>query len=406
MADKRGFFHGSTLAQSTPPSPTIAQCGACKLYQGCSSPKMPVGGQGGRRVLIVGDAPGANEDNTGKHFTGDSGALLRDALREFGIGMERDCWLTNTLICHPDAKPTTDQIDYCKPNLQKAIKELAPEIIIPLGQEACRAVFGDIWSEDVGTMARWAGWRIPAQKINAWVCPTYHPRQVLAAQKQPVLGLWWRKHLSAAFDLEGRPWDTVPDYNKQIDVIMDEDRACALIRKMVERGGPSAFDYECNMLKPEGKAAKILSCSICWRGKKTIAYPWTRKTREATGEYLRSPMPKIASNKKFEQRWTLQEFGFRVRNWAMCTMNMAHVCDNRRDITSIKFQSFVRIGVPVWNKHIEPYMQANSARDVNQILTQIKMEDLLLYNGLDSLFEYMVAELQEKEMQYEFFAKD
>jgi uracil-DNA glycosylase family 4 len=365
---------------------------------------MPPGGRGGRRVLIVGEAPGDAEDAEGRHFVGKTGKLLRDMITSFGFNADRDCHLTNAIICQPGngEKPSSEQVAWCAPNLANTIKEYQPEVIIPLGDAAVRAVIGPIWSEDINGMTRWAGWRIPCQKLNTWICPTFHPSYIARNEKRGVFALWWGRHLAAAFELEGRPFTTVPDYTALCEVIMDEDRAVRFIDRVTADGGVAAFDYETNMLKPEGGAARIVSCSICWRGKKTFAYPWTPRTREATQRFLQSPCPKIASNMKFEERWTLKEFGHRVRNWFWDTMQAAHVADNRRDITSIKFQSFVRLGAPLWNKHIEPFLETNSARTANQVLVQVEMKDLLLYNAIDSLAEYEVAVHQCKELNYEW----
>ncbi len=396
----RGFFAGSVSAQSIAPAAVVPRCGACGLFKACNSPKMPPSGQGRRRVLIVGDGPNKHEDENGQHFTGKHGQMLRDQLHKIGVDINRDCRMTNAIICHPGPKgPTGPQIGHCLPNLTKTIKEYDPDVIIPLGPEAVRAVIGPIWQEDPGSMQRWAGWRIPAQKLNAWVCPSYHPSYV-DYEEDPVVNLWWGRHLAAAFELEGKPWATVPDYKQEIEIILDAKAAATAIREIIALGGPCAFDYETDRLKPDGLGAQIVCCSISWRGKRTIAYPWQGAAITATGDFLRSPLPKIASNAKFEDRWTRKVFGHRVRNWSWDTMIHAHVCDNRPGISSIKFQSFVRLGFPAYNKHIEPFLRSKGSRDVNQILREVDMNDLLRYNAYDSLLEYKVAIDQRRELAY------
>ncbi len=394
----RGFFAGSTIAQSTAPVSTIPQCGSCGLYKHCQSPKIKVGGQGRRKVLIVTAQPGKSDDEENAYFSGSEGHNLRTTLNSLGVDLDKDCWHTAALICHTKGKPTNEQITYCQPNLTKAIKDLQPEIIIPLGAEAVKGVLGPIWRGDIKEVERWVGWRVPVREYNCWVCPAYHYND-LGRIKEEVVHLWQGRYLAAAFELEGRPYKgEPPDYKKMIEVVLDCDKAARIIYQMVERGGMVAFDYETNMLKPDGPDARIISCSVCWQGRRTIAYPWHGAAIGATQALLRSNLPKVASNLKFEERWTLKEFGHPVRNWKFDTMLGAHVVDNRHGITSIKFQSFVHLGFPAYNLHIEPFLKTKGDNKVNQILKEIAIDDLLLYNGLDSLLEYLVAVKQMDEL--------
>ena len=129
----KGFFFGSTLSKSTQPPPSVPYCGACGLYKKCETPKMKYKGKGRRRILVIGDKPGQRDDMKGHQFSGDAGALLRQAFRKHGVDLTDDCVVTNAIICYSKAKPTADQITYCQPNLVKLVERFKPEIIIPLG---------------------------------------------------------------------------------------------------------------------------------------------------------------------------------------------------------------------------------------------------------------------------------
>src|SRR5690606_3533793 len=78
-----------------------------------------------------------------------------------------------------NATPTKKQIEYCRPNLNRTIKQLKPKVIIPLGGTAVQAVLAPIWKEAPGSISKWTGWNIPSQELNAWVCPTFHPSYVI-----------------------------------------------------------------------------------------------------------------------------------------------------------------------------------------------------------------------------------
>ncbi|NIS13859.1 MAG: hypothetical protein GWN12_18870 [Thermoplasmata archaeon] len=80
-------------------------------------------------------------------------------------------------------------------------------------------------------------------------------------------------------------------------------------------------------------------------------------------------------------------------------MQAAHILDNRRGITSIKFQAFVLLGIGEYNARVEQYLESETANSLNRI-AEIDTRDLLLYNGLDSLLEYKVAEIQKERMRW------
>ena len=399
----RGFFAGSQLQQQAPRR-ALPQCGACKLHRKCRSAKLSVRGDGKLSVLVVGPAPTQDDDAAGMHWADTT--RLAKALGK-GVDPDRDLWFANALACHPVAKgyqrqPTSAEVGYCRPNITKIIRELRPQVIIPMGASAVNSVLGSVWGEDVGQMERWAGWQIPSQDLNAWVCPTWHPNHLVAKDDQ-VLERQFDAHITQALACQGVPWPNgAPNWAANVEHVTDPMRAARWLRKCATRQtGAIAWDYETNMLKPDGPDAKIVSCAVAYGHRspeRAIAFPWVGEAVVAMGELLRSPVPKIASNLKFEDRWTRKAFGHRVRAWAWDTMLAAHVADNRPAITSVKFQAFIRHGVPVWNDKIEPFLKSKGDEQVNRILQEIDMDDLLRYNGLDAWLEFMVAADQCNEL--------
>jgi uracil-DNA glycosylase family 4 len=371
---------------------------------------MKVDGFGKRKILIVGEAPGAGEDEKGIPFIGASGAELARVLSGFGVEIRRDCWITNSIICRPEGNrtPTSKEIEYCRPNIIRAVEELNPEVILPLGSSAVNSVIGWLQGEDPGSISRWVGWQIPHQKLNAWICPTWHPSYVLRSNSDgsissSVLRLLWEEHLKSAVLLEGRPWKKKPDFESQVVVELDTEEAARKIRKITYEGSDRrtspfvAFDYETDRLKPDSTESRIVSCSVS-DGKTTIAYPWYGGAKEATRDLLFSGIPMVASNMKFEERWTIKEFGEGVKNWYWDTMLSTHVLDSRPGITSIKFQAFVLLGQDPWTKGVEEYFGSDGSNSGNR-LWKMDLCRLLRYNGLDSLMEWKVAQIHSKEIK-------
>lgn len=396
-----GFFSGSKIRQVKKPLPLLAHCGDCGLYKaGCKSPKMVPSGKGKRKIMIIGEAPGADEDRQGEPFVGKTGQNLRMNLRKVGIDPNQDCIFTNALICRPPNNKIKDEkaVEYCRPNVLRVIEEHKPRVIILLGKQAVKSVIGFLWKEEVGAMDRWLGWQIPSQRFNAWICPTWHP-SYLMRKKSQVADMMFLRHLKAATKLDYRPWRKIPDYKAQIVNVLDPDKAADLIDSMVKKGRPLAFDYEANCLKPDSSQSRIVCCSVS-DGRLTIAFPWTGRAVQAMKRLIRSKSKKIASNMKFEERWTRAKLGLSVRNWDHDTMLAAHVLDNREGICSIKFQAFVLLGQESYDDHIKPYLQSKEkgCYSLNRI-DRCDLDDLMTYCGLDSLLEWKVARIHKRHLR-------
>lgn len=400
-----GFFNLSDR-NIKQPIPLLPLCDSCGLYRGCKSAKMPVYGSGKKGILIIGENPGKNEDSEGRPFCGKSGNYLRNVLYKNDVVMDRDCWLYNSTICHKEkdgknAAPSDKEIDACRPNVIKTIKQLQPKTIILLGGAAVKSVLRWTWKSDVGNISRWVGFQSPDQQLNAYICSNYHPSycQRQAQQKDNTASIFFERYIEKAVSKTNRPWKIVPDYKKEIIRVYDELDVSKFIDRFIESGKPCSYDFETSTLKPDSKDARIVCCSIS-DGKTTISYPWQGKTVEATKKFLLSPIFKIGSNQKFEIRWSMNILGIIPVNTGYDTMIGSHVLDNRRGITSIKFQSYVLLGFPEYNSHIEPFLHSPGSNTPNRI-NQVDTNELLTYCGIDSLVEYKVAMKQMKMLNME-----
>jgi DNA polymerase len=342
-------------------------------------------------VLVVGEAPGETEDNEGRPFIGLAGEKLRELLDEIGIDLD-DATTTNALICRPpDNKIKNERsIDFCRPNLVNTIEKVKPRVIVTLGQTALKSVLGNQhWLGDVGPMERWAGWKIPTK--DYWICPTYHPSYLIRL-KSELLERQVQRHLKMAFGIQNDP----PKLDEpRIEKMYDDKEVWKILNTFK---GWVAIDYETNCLKPEYAKARIVSCAVS-DGDTTVAFPWIGKAIEATRMLLEaSDCPKIASNLKFEDRFSRHFLGCKVRNWGWDTMLAAHCLDNRPGITGLKFQAFVHLGVPTYNNHIEPYLQNHNG--IYNRIEEIALDDLLHYNGMDAVQEFRLAQFQRRQLGY------
>lgn len=395
-----GFFPPSELRMVKAPVSLVPKCGSCGLSKTCKRPFMKPSGKGRRKILVIGEYFSKQEDEQGIHFVGDEGERLEKAMSKCGVSLRQDCWLTNAIICRPakGTLPNEQIVDYCRPTLIKTLNELDPEIIIPLGGRAVKSLLGHIWKEDFEGIERWVGFRIPSHKPNAWVAPNFSPAYVhfceTAKKPKPHVGVLFDRYMKDALALSGRPWEQIPKYESRLRPCINVADAAVLIRKLTRQVSiPQALDYETNMLKPYGADAAIVAAAIS-DGDISVSFPWHGEAREAAHEWIKSNVPKIASNVPFEENWTWKEFGHGVTNWDLDTMQTAHVADNRPGICSIKFQAFALLGVPSWNDHIELFLEAPGTSVPNRI-RDVSITDLLKYVALDALYEVEVSKWQK-----------
>jgi uracil-DNA glycosylase len=168
----------------------VSTCQACAL---CQSRKNTVFGIGQPSTepmlppradwLIVGEAPGENEDAQGEPFVGEAGKLLDNMLRAMlvdgqSLARQRNVFISNVLKCRPvaDRNPTSAEVAMCQPYLQRQIALLQPKIILAMGRFAVQALTGS--TEPLGKLRG----RVHTLQNSNYAVPvivTYHPAYLL-----------------------------------------------------------------------------------------------------------------------------------------------------------------------------------------------------------------------------------
>jgi uracil-DNA glycosylase family 4 len=389
-----GLFSDSEVF-SARPAGDLPMCGSCGLYKHCESPKMKPTGKGRKKILVVGEGPGENEDQQGIQLIGKSGQLLREVLGRIDVDLDLDCLKTNAVICKPEGTPTGKQVEACRPNLMKTIREFDPRVIILLGGTAVDSLIGTMWraDESPGPITRWVGTQIPSRRLNAWIFPTYHPAFLLR-QNDSVLELIFQKHLQAAFRKKVKPWNKGnPELSSQVEILWDPAVAAGVLRGFVLYGKTVTIDIETDRLKPDHNDARIVCAAVCCDGTRTIAFPWQGDAVKSVGELLRSDIKKWGWSIKFEDRW-FRSLGIKTKGWEWDGMVATHVLDNRQGITSLKFQAFVRLGQEPYDASVHQYLTADGGGNSPNRIREANQEDLLRYCGMDALCEYLLCKTQ------------
>lgn len=112
---------------------------ACNKCQLCDQAKNKVFGEGNyeSKLILVGEAPGKNEDEQGRPFVGSAGKMLDNLLYKNGLSREQ-IFITNIVRCRPpnNRKPTSKEIEACSNHLEELINIIKPKIIAPMGNSA------------------------------------------------------------------------------------------------------------------------------------------------------------------------------------------------------------------------------------------------------------------------------
>jgi uracil-DNA glycosylase family 4 len=129
-------------------------------------------------IFVIGEGPGAQEDEQGVPFVGRSGKLLRRGFEKVGLDQDR-IYITNTVKCRPPENrgPRKVELEACRPYLDEQFELVDPEVVLALGSFAIEYCLGDDRrvGESRGTVHQWRGTDLVA---------TYHPAFILRNNNQ------------------------------------------------------------------------------------------------------------------------------------------------------------------------------------------------------------------------------
>lgn len=149
----------------------MKECTRCHLRSKCNQ-VVPGTGNLKAKLIIIGDAPGYDEDIEGEPFVGRSGQLLTKLLNDAEISRE-EAYITNVIKCRPpeNAAPGPIEIGACKTWLWQELKNLNPRVVMPVGKTAT----GLLLKKKTFAMGSVIGKMYKVPYINAIVMPWYHP---------------------------------------------------------------------------------------------------------------------------------------------------------------------------------------------------------------------------------------
>lgn len=408
---QEGFFTKKETESRSCPTGHILSCYSCGLYRKAKTHKMAPYGKFRKKILCIGEAPGEVEDQRGKPWQGRTGQLLEKTFQQLGIDLFEDCLNINACWCRPVAEnneenraPTNYEMDCCRRFVLQIIDQYKPSVIIPLGSAAVYSLLNHRWRLDsLQGITRWRGWTIPDQDFGTWICPTFHPSYIERSEDGAERTIWLQDLKRALQKLE----EPFPQFVKPRIDILNGDLTPLCDFNLGNNDNPLgqvvAIDFETTGLKPQAPGHRIICVAVADSSNHAFVFmlPPVVKDRKPLIDLLEnSNIGKIAHNMKFEYTWSIDRLKTPIRNFKWDAMLAAHVLDNRKSITSLKFQVYVNFGIIDYSSMIEPYLEtpANSTNALNRIQTLIANEDgkrqLLEYCAQDAVYEYRLAKRQ------------
>lgn len=158
----------------------VKDCQRCKLCQTRTQTVFGVGPENAS-LMVVGEGPGADEDAQGEPFVGRAGKLLDEMLASIGRNRRENTFIANVVKCRPPGNrdPEADEVEACRPYLERQIELVKPRLIVALGRIAAQRL--------LATDAPLSKLRGPVHAYGEARTPlfiTYHPAYLLRSPRE------------------------------------------------------------------------------------------------------------------------------------------------------------------------------------------------------------------------------
>ncbi len=382
---------------------TDPECDLCPLSQETERVCLPVTSavkpsSSRGRIIVVGEAPGAQEEQTGVLFSGPAGQLLRSSLREIGIEPD-ELFITNAVKCRPadNRTPTDRQIRVCSGQYLEAERDVIdPAFGLALGNSGLKATLGRKGiTQYNGQTYRWG---------SATMVAAFHPAAVLRNPRyldsfKGALLVFKR----LVYDEEGIPATVTVAVNDKATLQELVDDLSSAKRGAIDI--ESWSDHKLGGLYPWDESASLSGINISVRPGKAYVIPlWTTGSRwrdpQKVVDYLKPFIEAVPywymHNGKFDEKW-LRVVGINVQQ-DFDTMGAIYALDenSRKDLG---FASQVYLGAPA-------YKDLLNKKHTN--LTPL--DDLVEYGGQDAdytlrLGRKLTTKLKDEPLAERLFTK-
>src|SRR5581483_7383108 len=382
-----------------------SKCHSCDLCFGAKNIKLDYRGASNPKILIVGDAPGATENERGVSFVGTTSDLLVRSLGEAGIA-SAEVAFTNLVRCIPWAQdhksnrqPTESEINACIGYLYEEIKLLDPKVIVTLGNTAYTALTKDA---SPLIIVRGNKREITVDGRAYPLIPTYHPSYIfrggakvadLIADLRIVANMFDQRTKDYAF------FNTVEELESYVDLVIEEHKqnklyagfiSCDLEWKGAKDDSFNAFKKECIISSIQLCHAPYFGRVILWDHEQSNFKDELSKSRiRAALQRLFDTVPVGNHNIKADYKMMKYRVGVEMRHVVFCTMLSHHYLVVDSEPNDIEYVAGKYAGMPKWDHQSAGWKSK---------MDQCPLDILLDYGCCDVDAVIRVAPLIKKEL--------
>lgn len=380
-------------------------CTLCELHE--TTERVCVMGRGKpkSRIIIIGEAPGAAEEETGEPFRGAAGKLLDQAIREAGLA-DMDPYITNAVKCRPpdNRTPDRDEWESCSDYLRQEIAAVDPKGVLLLGNVALRAVYGvsGITSKRGVPLPLTNKMRDHGITSDMHVMATVHPAYVL---RNPGQGPMFNEDVKRFRRLMDGSLQAVEVKVKAVTTESALKKVCAYLAKqpvlaydVENRDAPWTNNRYSDATGLSGGWG-IVCLGISADGETTFVIPllhpdspfrkrWKRLLREYVKPILEQPGVKLVAQNGKHDNIQLAGAGVFVEH-TFDVMLAAHLLDENRP-KNLGFLSQTLLGADVYKGMVDTKPEKIMLSD---------MKDMMRYNGIDVGYTYQLREKLIPELQ-------
>lgn len=370
----------------------MATCTDCPLHQGCMSVKIPMSqGSGPVKVLIIGEAPGAEEDKLAKPFVGEPGQLLRDALKEF-LPPEVKPYITNAVKCRPPLNKLSGQtaIKECRKYLVEDVEAAHPDYIMVCGATPLQSLLG------ITGITKLRGHKLyyEASWGQVPVFPVFHPAYIL--RNIGMLDMW--------VDDMRRAWQTWQDAKPSEQEVPYTVTTMEHLLELATSTGTVVYDVETNRcldaMDPNGFLTRIGFCTR-YGDQYFVAncLPYTtswRKDKSIVAKLLKDRnITKVGHNLKFDAEWSEEKEGIPTLGPLFDTQVAFYIGVNEEVSNSLKSLAYLYTPFGGYEDAFkEAEEEAPAVYPLEWLASQtIEYHNILThYNFMDVVVTYMLFE--------------
>lgn len=306
-------------------------CRGCSLEQRGYGFGRPDGGFA-KEVMVVGEALGAEEARTGKHFQGLAGWQLNMLLARAGLTRD-DVFVENVIHCQPPENRLSRQpwefsaINHCRPLLDGSIERLSPKAFIALGNVPMRRLTGELG------ISRYRGFVLPGPK-QIPVVPTFHPSYLLPRKREKSSAKWTGPVIS---DIRKAIRLARDGYTRRVPTYLLDPHPTQAMRFVEEYERTKNCYLSWDIETPykiakkdesqlgENEASSILRISFAFRVGHAMSVPWQAPWMPVITRLLGANRPMVGWNAKAFDIPHVTEAGVDVQGELHDGMNAFHV---------------------------------------------------------------------------------